>query len=75
MTVDLVAKIFRRGRSATLISSNVGSARLAGAVDFTANARRLVGGDERSSLGAIGCGAGAGGGGGAGAGAAATAAI
>lgn len=71
MTVDLVAKILRRGRSLALISSNVAAAapppaadvvstRLAAVVDFTANARRLVGGDERSSFGAMGWGGGGG---------------
>lgn len=48
VTVDLVAKILRRGRSFT--SSKVSPADM---VDLTANARRL-GGEERSSFGAIG---------------------
>lgn len=51
-TVDFVAKILRLGLSFESISSNV-SGRV---VDFTANARRFVGGDDKSSFGAMACG-------------------
>jgi len=61
VTVDFVANILRLGLSFVFISSNI-SGRV---VDLTANARRFVGGDDKSSFGAIGCGCiGSGGGGG-----------
>jgi hypothetical protein len=52
VTVDFVANILRLGLSFVFISSNISGR----AVDLTANARRFVGGDDKSSFGAIGCG-------------------